>query len=296
MQDRVGLCALCQLSGPLCVSHVLPAFIFKEQRRRSATGHIRNSENPNLRSQDGLKKPWLCRSCESLFSRFETSFSSRIFHPWLKGKLPLPYEEWMLKFCTSVSWRVLKHCRDLNNQAHYSDEQNRLLTQAEQQWRGFLLGHAPHPASFHQHLMMFDCIEQTTFDDLPININRWLLTTTTLDIVGSERSLFTMAKMGRFCLFGQIQAGPDRWENTKIHLRSGCLKKGKVIVPYGLMNLFEEKAAVARNAMEKMSDAQQLKVQETLAANEDRLIRSDQFRAMQADYDLHGPRVFEEKA
>lgn len=294
MLSQIGPCALCGTNGPLCMSHILPAFVFKAQKRRSATGHIRNSEKPNQRSQDGLKKPLLCIGCESRFSKLETAFSSRIFHPRLEGLFPLSYEEWMLKFCVSVSWRVLKHCKGLNSQANYSEVQKGLLAQAEQRWRAFLLDEVPHPGSFVQHLLIFDFIDQTTFKALPVNINRWMFTTTLLDIVGSDRSVLTMAKMGRFCLFGQIQCGPDKWDNTKVHLRSGVLRPCQVTVPYGLMNLFEEKAEFARTAMNGMSDTQQRKVQEALTRDEDRAIRSDQFRAMQADVSLHGSRAFDQ--
>jgi 5-methylcytosine-specific restriction endonuclease McrA len=105
-----GSCSFCGSFGDLEESHVLPAFLYRWLRQRGA-GHIRNTETPNRRVQDGLKFPWLCRDCEARFSRYETAFAMKLFHPWQKGCEPVEYEDWLLKFCVSVSWRVLKYAR-----------------------------------------------------------------------------------------------------------------------------------------------------------------------------------------
>src|SRR3546814_6050943 len=52
-----GICAFCDSDEPLRESHVLPAFVFRWLRGRSGTGHMRNTDNPNRRVQDGLKLP-----------------------------------------------------------------------------------------------------------------------------------------------------------------------------------------------------------------------------------------------
>jgi hypothetical protein len=65
-----GTCAFCGEHKSLKDSHVLPAFVYRWLRTRSGTGHIRNTENPNRRVQDGLKFPWLCGDCESQFNRY----------------------------------------------------------------------------------------------------------------------------------------------------------------------------------------------------------------------------------
>ena len=77
-----GICAFCERELN-SVRPVLPAFVFRWLRGRSGAGHIRSSDNPNLRVQDGFKLTWLCDVCESRFSRFETAFATKIFYPWL---------------------------------------------------------------------------------------------------------------------------------------------------------------------------------------------------------------------
>ena len=100
-------CRLCQTDSDLQLSHILPAFTYRWLRESSGNGHIRNTIEPNKRVQDGLKRYWLCASCEELFSRDETAFANQLFYPYLSesGKA-FPYSSWLLRFCTSVSRRL----------------------------------------------------------------------------------------------------------------------------------------------------------------------------------------------
>jgi hypothetical protein len=98
-------------------------------------------------------------------------------------------------------------------------------------------------------------MESTTIPDLPDNMNRFMTGAVTLDIVGSEQSLMTFSKFGRFTIFGLIQKGPNRWEGTKIHVKNGLIKPGRFTVPAGLVPLFREKALRAAEEMDTMSSA-----------------------------------------
>lgn len=284
----IGNCAFCAQYGELRESHVLPAFVYRWLRGRSGTGHIRQTDNPNRRVQDGLKQPWLCASCEANFSRHETAFATKLFHPWHDGIARVPYTEWLLKFCTSVSWRVLKYARGRNPDARYTDEQNRLMDEAEVRWKAFLDDEIPHPGPFEQHLLIFDVIEDTTISDLPTNINRFMTGAVTLDIVGSERSLMTYAKLGRFNVFGMIQKGRDKWEGTKVHVREGVIKPDRFVIPAGLLDLFRDKAKLAADGLDSMSLHQRAKVQQSVDRNLDRFRESDQFRSILADAEMFG--------
>ena len=244
-----GICAFCAEHKPLRESHVLPAFVFRWLRGRSGAGHLRHTENPNRRVQDGLKFPWLCSDCEGSFNRYETVFATKIFHPWLSGNNRIAYEDWLLKFCVSISWRVLKFARGRNKDALYTNEQQMLMDQAEVRWRAFLKGDAAHPAKFEQHLLIFDIVESTSISDLPTNFNRFMTGEVTLDIVGSKRSLMTFAKLGRFMIFGMIQKVPNQWDGTKVHVKNGLLKPDKFTIPAGLLDLFRQKAEVSAAAM-----------------------------------------------
>lgn len=284
----IAPCALCLETSPLLESHILPAFVYKWLKDRSITGHIRFSETPNRRTQDGLKKPWLCSNCEGRFSRYETHFANKLFHPWLKGQQHVYYDDWLLKFCVSVSWRVLKYCKGLNPNHVYSQEQESLAQHAESTWRAFLLGQTPHPSSFEQHLLIFDTIEETSVPDFPNNINRFLMGAVTMDIVGSSRSMMTYAKLGRFTIFGIIQKGKDKWEGSKIHVKHGLIKPGRLVLPFGLIELFKEKATHTKEAYESISDLQHEKIDAAALENIDRAIGSDQLASMIADANMFG--------
>ncbi|MER8374224.1 hypothetical protein [Mesorhizobium sp. M1406] len=285
---KIGICAFCKRSTELCDSHVLPAFVFRWLRQRSGRGHIRSTENPNIRVQDGLKLRWLCRECESRFNRSETAFATNLFHPWLGGQLIVNYQDWLLNFCVSVSWRVLKYCKGINRDAVYTAEQENLVVMAEERWHRFLLDEVSHPGDFEQHLLIFDLIENTDISGLPNNINRYLTGAVQMDIVGSNRSLMTFAKLGRFCIFGLIQRGSSRWEGTKIHVRDGVIKPGKFVVPRGIADLLKEKAADSSKAFENLTANQQAKIDQNVVANADLFTRSEQFKAILRDREMFG--------
>ena len=267
---------------------MLPAFVFRWLRGRSGSGHIRHTDQPNLRVQDGLKLHWLCRGCEDRFNRYETAFATNVFHPWHAGVYRIAYDEWLLKFCVSVSWRVLKFARGRNEQHTYPAEQQALLDQAEIHWRRFLLDEVPHPAEFEQHLLIFDIAESTTVPDLPQNFNRYMTGAVTLDIVGSDRSLMTFAKLGRFTVFGIIQKGAEQWEGTRVCVKHGFLKPGKFVVPAGLLDLIREKAGHTAQAMASISGKQLEKIDADLMANLDKFAASDHFASMAADARMFG--------
>lgn len=281
-------CAFCGEDKQLRESHVLPAFIFRWLRGRSGAGHIRNTDNPNLRVQDGLKFPWLCGDCEGQFSRYETAFATKVFYPWHSGNTRIVYEDWLLKFCVSISWRVLKFARGHNKNAHYTDEQHTLMDQAEVRWRAFLNDEVPHPEKFEQHLLIFDFIKSTSIPDLPTNFNRFMTGTVTLDIVGSNRSLMTFAKLGRFTIFGIIQKGHNQWSGTRVCVSHGILKPGKFIIPAGLLDLFRAKANHSAAAMSGISPMQRAKIDKNIVHNIDTFAESDQFASIMADALMFG--------
>jgi hypothetical protein len=281
-------CSFCRKVAPLQNSHVLPAFAYRWLRGRSGTGHIRHTDNPNRRVQDGLKLKWLCDDCEALFGKFETAFATKVFYPWQEGKHRVVYEDWLIKFCVSVSWRVLKYLRQSNPGHRYTADQLKLLHDAECRWRAYLQGEVEHPGIFEQHLLIFDNIESTTIHNLPRNINRFMTGAISFDIIGSQKSLMTFAKLGRFTIFGMIAKGPHVWKGTKIHLKRGELKPGEVVVPGALLDLFRSKASYVDNAMQRMSPTQLDKIQDHVMRNLDRFRASDQFKSIKADIEMFG--------
>jgi hypothetical protein len=87
--------------------HLIPDFAIR-RLKKDGTGFLR-SQDPNRRVQDGVKKPLLCENCDGRrFSDAETSFASRIFHPFLDGQaLQFDCSEADRYFIASLVWRAI---------------------------------------------------------------------------------------------------------------------------------------------------------------------------------------------
>ncbi len=286
-------CKLCgQMRAPQ-LSHVIPAFVFRWQRESSGSGYVRSSQQPNLRSQDGLKFYWLCQECEQRFSDWEREFANRIFYPYLErsGEV-LPYGEWMLRFATSVSWRVLTYALDSEGQSIWPDELAVKARDAEAAWRSFLLGHAAHPGDFRQLILPMD--EIAGFDaDTPANINRYLMRTIELDVPRSDRWAYTFVKMGRFIVLGQLSDDDSsKWRAARISAREGTIEPRRFTLPLAFWNYLRGRARKTRDTLESMSPKQHEKVDDAFRQNLSRYADSDAFRAMKADVDAFGADAF----
>src|SRR5260370_1622941 len=99
-------CALCRAVGPLCGSHIIPAFVARWLKETSVTGFLRGVTQPNRRAQDFPTRRLLCGMCEQRFSVWEAKFAEGVFRPFHDGvRLVFRYEEWLLKFAASLAWR-----------------------------------------------------------------------------------------------------------------------------------------------------------------------------------------------
>jgi hypothetical protein len=181
-----GRCRLCDAESELQLSHVLPAFAIRWLKESSGSGHIRRSDAPNLRVQDGEKRRWLCISCEGLLGQSETIFAGELFHPYTNGKASqFDYGPWLLRFCVSVSWRVLLFQRDETAvMKDYAPDTVARCNEAESTWRTFLLGQLPNPGRFQQHLLPLNEIAEISGqpDNLSSYINRYFMRTIDMDL------------------------------------------------------------------------------------------------------------------
>jgi hypothetical protein len=281
------ICALCLSAAPLKESHIIPAFVFRWLRDTSATGHVRFAETPNKRVQDGLKVPLLCGECEQRLGVWEKLFSEQVFLPWYeRSGQPIRYGDWLLKFCVSLSWRVLRHVKDQNGLVHFSDPQKVLSEAALTRWASCILDKAPHPGPFEQHLIPMDAIHSHTFEEVPQNINRYMLRAVELDLPHGSDAAFTYAKIGPFALFGILQPTVMKWEGTKIHVRKGILGSRRYVLPAELFNYIKDRAQ--RYGSILMSERQLDKIDADAMRNIERFRGSGTFAAMNHDVRLFG--------
>lgn len=286
-------CRLCGEERPLLLSHILPAFVFRWKRESAGGSHLRSTAEPNLRVQDGIKMHWLCAECEERFSKVEREFANQIFYPILEDpSARRSYGPWLLRFCASVSWRLLRLALEQNRyENEWTPEQVDRCRDAERVWREFLLGVRAHPGEFRQHLLPFDIIESGSLDAEP-NINRYLTRTIQMDLCQGRDSIFTFAKLGRFAIFGIVRPDDQAWKGSAVQANEGWVGPRQYVLPRALWDYMNDKARKSAQAMRSVSEKQQTKIDEGFRKNIDSFAGSDAFRAMQADVDMFGDAAF----
>lgn len=131
----IDTCRLCQQERELVQSHIIPNFVIKWLKKSGATPFLREQGSPDTRIQD-KKEYLLCSECEQKFSAWEGKFADYIFYPVIRQqKETFEYDEWLLKFIISISWRLL-----VTSFTDTNVEDNESLERAERDWRRILLG------------------------------------------------------------------------------------------------------------------------------------------------------------
>lgn len=289
-----GTCRLCASNAQLQQSHVIPAFVFNWLKETSGTGYLRFGSAPNKRVQDGVKRLWLCSGCEQTLGRWEREFCESAFLPLLAtGGQRCSYEEWMLKFAVSQSWRALMLMRDDSLLDHFNDAQTAAVDQALATWGAFLRGEISNPRQFEQHLIVLDTVADARAAGLPANFNRWIHRTVQVDPVRNPDSAFVLTKFSKFLLFGFIDMPrPREWEGTKLGVRQGSVGTGRYVVPSQLREYLIEQAGAFAEIQLDISEKQWAKIDDTMWGDLDRLARSESLKAMKADVDEFGEQAF----
>ena len=288
-----GKCQLCGFEKELKESHIVPSFVFKWLKRTSVTGKLRSGEIPNQRKQDGYKLFLLCGVCEKLFCKWEHCFAKNIFEPITKEKQLEPYGGWLLKFSTSLSWRILqfaKYERPLN---HFPDSLISSANNASTIWREFLLDKRPHPGRFEQHMLLFPKLITEYKSDLPPNINQYILRSIDMDVACSKKEAFVYLKLGRIFIFGFIEIQkPKNWHQSKVHLNYGTLLNKQYIIPEEIKDFIFHKARKGFKSQQKMSEKQWNQIGKDYEKNIDHFRHSEMFKAIEQDYKFFGKSTF----
>ena len=279
-------CRLCGTAADLQLSHVLPAFVFRWLRKTSATGHLRFGEQPNRRVQDGWKHHWLCCSCEQMIGESEKLFADRFFYPLVEGRADgLEYGPWLLRFCASVSWRVLLLHREMDAFEDYSREDYKLLGRADTVWRDYLLARRDELAEFRQHLFLASRIEKAT-SDTAANINRHVLRHVGVDVVRGDGRNLVYAKLPSLFLMGVLRdSRPDEWRGTVVDAEGGTIPLLQS-APDAFYDYVNAKASRAGDLLGSTSDRQKAKVLDAIESDPGRALNSDTQRAIEFDLDM----------
>lgn len=168
------------------------------------------------------------------------------------------------------------------------------MESALEAWRRFLLGLAPLPEKFQQHLLPLDVIEKHTLPRVSPFLNRYLLRTTHFDVIGWGESLITFTKMFRIVIFGFINVkNPGNWKGTKLDRNGGTLG-GSVayFVPEPVIEFMNNKAQETMNSQSQLSKKQRQKIRDLFSKSSDSIRRSEVGRAMAYDVTHSGSAAF----
>ena len=187
-------------------------------KKKSPTPYFRRPTEPNQRIQDGIKHPLLCPSCEDMFSKWETQFSNKVFQPIYAKNNPshrFTYDEWLLKFAVSVSWRSLACLIE----EYPQKELHKKVDPTLRAWSDYLLEKSDHISPYDQHILVMDLIENEDDNPKTSEINTFLKAGICFDTVHSDKNAYIFSKVCSILLVGVIYETEHVWQGTQIQKR-----------------------------------------------------------------------------
>lgn len=287
-----GICHLCKKSSKLACSHILPKSIFDWMKETSATGYLRFSQIINKPQEDGLKIPFLCAECETLFSSYEKYFKEKIFLPLHENKDTLPYSNELSRFSASIVWRVLKYALEQSNIDHFTEQQTEYCYLALKTWREYLLNKRKSPGRFQLHFYNF-VGEISATKPLPENIHRYLLRSIGYGLYNlGEVALVYINLLGNI-IVGYIYPprNKDEFKSSLIVLQNGIISPKCYVAPKELFNIIESKAHKAKELQASISIKQQEKILDKYKKNSFRVINSGTLEAYSKELKIIGNSV-----
>lgn len=292
MSDR---CHLCGEIADLQLSHFIPKFVGKWLKKTSMNGFFMRTNNVKKREQDIPKEYWLCRKCEKLFGVWETQFARKIFLPFNQDQeMTFEYNDWMSKFCASLSWRTLTYIRHFHPERSESAEDVNILNNAETHMANFLLGKEYELNEYSQHLIPVESIVEFEGKQPPKNINRYLLRAISMDIIKYSDNILIFTKLPRFIIIGVVKLEKRYNMNSiKISIGEGTINRNYCI-PDWIGDYMCYQAESIAKAASTIAENKLLQFDEFISKNIDHVANSKQFEALMKDYELFGKNIFED--
>ena len=236
----------------------------------------------------------LCWNCEQRFATWEREFAENCFVPINSGRVrEISYGPWMLKFATSVSWRVLRVFAATGGLSTFPSHILARVDDALQAWARFLLGSPFDPGPHEQHMFVVDVVESMSNENAPANISRYLTRTIEFYVAHTQDSAISYAKMGRFVLFGFVEMQhPHRWKGTRLNVQHGLFGQGDMELPSNVGDFIFQRARLAAETSSQISERQQTKIRQAYKRDLERAARSDTLRAMHHDVLMFGMDAF----
>ena len=281
-------CALCATEyEPTELSHIVPKFVYRWLKASSTTQFMRFGPEMNRRAQDGIKDHFLCEACEDRFEKHESKFASDIFNPFVADNShTAEYEEYLLKFGVSVSWRVLAYGQEKRALHHFRGRHAAAVADTLATWRDYLLDNT-HEIGVHEiHLLPISGVIDHSSAEVPENINRYLRRAVEIDVGVSDTEAFTYCKLGPMIFIGLIEY-PDlaHWQNTKI-LKSGRFPPMNFTAPAQYKDFIFKRSRRLAELESQLSERQLKTIKGSYEKNADRFEQSDTYKTLLMDLKL----------
>ena len=289
----MNFCQLCKQKSELQTSHIVPSFLFNWLAKTSSTGFFRSAKQPNIRIQDGWKLPLLCRDCEKLFSKWETCFANMIFYRFINEyHRSHNYSEWLLRFCVSVSWRVLNYILHIDQLKHFDETTAKNVSISMNKWRNYLLNNQIFSAhELNHHLYFLEELSEANEDD-NVFINRFFQRTLDFDLISHEDEEFVYIKFPYFILIGFLgeQGKEQNWRGAEV-LKKGEFKPSSYFMPWYFWDFINEKCDRVVKVRQSYSEKQLSKICKTMEKNPEQYNASHTKKAFEKDFELFGTRA-----
>lgn len=259
----------------------------------SVTGKFRTSLHPNKPVQDGLKLPLFCEECEHIFSIFEKKVSEKFYTNFINiPSKEHPYENWLLKFAVSISFRTLLLMKT-KGLANFSNERKN-LNKALDNWRNFLHAEKELDTQYEHHIIPLSIISRRNNEPLHPNFNTYLMRCLAFDMVktSDKKNLFIFSKMGPLLILGFIKnTDSSQWKGTKITEEQGYLK-GPFTIPKNLLDFLIIGAEKFRSSASIISENQRNRIEKSYIKNSEKMPTSETLEALNRDIKLFGSSAF----
>ncbi|MFQ6678679.1 MAG: hypothetical protein ACE5D0_10240 [Fidelibacterota bacterium] len=271
-------CKLCNKEAELIKSHIYPKFIGKWMKTTGGD-RFRFGSNMNKPEQDFPKQRMLCTTCENQFSKWEKKFSETIFKPLMNNDIHnFEYENWLFRFLVSVLWRTLNAhlLKPLENNQNYRKQ----LDDTEYDWRLFLNGDKTETQFDNIQVFLVSEVKDDNLDDIS-GLDYYLLRAVDSDICSNEKMCLVYLKLARFIIVcpivGNIHVGINVINGRGI-LKETTTRTDKEFGGY----LFDR---IKEYDQLKVSDSQQVKIEDRFRKNIDKIKGSDLDRIMRLDFE-----------
>ena len=254
------ICALCKKHPAIEQSHIVPAFVFRWLKESSPTGFLRFAKNPNKREQDGVKYELLCELCEDTFSEWETLFSNNVFrkvHHQENSSLAFNYDNWLIKFCVSVSWRTLMHLVNKNKPDEMPFGHGQKAIATLEHWRKYLLGEFNDLTTYRQHMLITDVTNSAQGIENNVELKVYIKRAVHYDAMSTPDECYIITKMCDVLICGTIlDSNPEQWVGTTVQEDNGRYQPGYFQVSECVFKFFEMAVEEIRAGRKQLSKQQ----------------------------------------